>query len=181
VVLSPQAGGDALDRTAAKAFVDIAQRLSIATLIETDAPLARDLGADGVHLPWGRECAAAYAAAREVLGTSSIVGADAGRSRHDAMTLGELGADYIAFGIPPHVAGRETAIARRLDLVQWWAEIFEVPVVAFDVETPGEAEDLAAIGVDFIAVRVPDAASGHDIESWAGSYAAAIRAWKVTT
>ncbi len=76
----------------------------------------------------------ATAQAREILGGRFIVGADAGRSRDDAMTLGEAGADYVGFGIPAHVEDRETARERRLDLVAWWSEIFEVPCVAFDVE-----------------------------------------------
>ena len=106
----------------------------IAALIEGDAQLARTLRADGVHLPWSKDTAARYGEAREMLGTRYIVGIDVGRSRHDAMTLAEEGADYIGFGIPPHVEDRSAAAARRLELVSWWSEIFEVPCVAFDVD-----------------------------------------------
>ena len=118
----------------------------IAALIEGDAQLARTLRADGVHLPWSKDVAARYGEAREVLGTRYIVGVDVGRSRHDAMTLAEDGADYIGFGIPPHVEDRAAAAARRLELVSWWSEIFEVPCVAFDVDTAEDAIALARRG-----------------------------------
>jgi thiamine-phosphate pyrophosphorylase len=81
------------------------------------------------------------------------------------MTLAEDGADYIAFGIPPHVEDRAAAAARQLELVAWWGEIFEIPCVAFDIDTCEEAIALAGAGADFVAVRAdalqaPDAARG---------------------
>ena len=99
-----------------------------------------------------------------MLGTRYIVGVDVGRTRHDAMNLAEEGADYIGFGIPPHVDDREAAAARRRELIAWWGEIFQVPCVAFDVESADEAQVLAAAGADFVAMRAdfdlsPDDAS----------------------
>jgi thiamine-phosphate pyrophosphorylase len=128
--------------------------------------------ADGVHLPASKTAAATYREAREVLGTRFIVGVDVGRTRHDAMTLGEEGADYIAFGIPAHVEDRETARARRRELVAWWSEIFEVPCVAFDVETPEDAHDLAASGADFVAVRVPAGLPAENVADFLSPYVA---------
>ena len=138
---------------AARPLVELAQAKEIAALIAGDAQLARTLRADGVHLPWSKDVAASYGEAREVLGTRYIVGVDVGRSRHDAMTIAESGADYIGFGIPPHVDDRASATARRLELVSWWSEIFEVPCVAFDVETAEDAMALAAVGADFVAMH----------------------------
>jgi thiamine-phosphate pyrophosphorylase len=131
------------------------QKLGIATLVAGDASLARVVKADGVHLTPSKAVQAAFGEARETLGNRFIVGADVGRSRDDAMTLGEAGADYIGFGIPAHVEDRATARDRRVALVEWWAEIFEVPCVAFDIDTPADADDLARAGADFLAVRLP--------------------------
>jgi thiamine-phosphate pyrophosphorylase len=89
------------------------------------------------------------------LGSGAVIGIDAGLSRHDAMTLAEAGADYIAFGAPAHLQDRDKARARRDDLVDWWAAIFEVACVALDVESPPEARQLAAAGADFIGVTLP--------------------------
>jgi thiamine-phosphate pyrophosphorylase len=152
----------------------IAQQQGVAALVEADARLARTLKADGVHLPWSKSPLPAYTDAREILGARAIVGADAGRSRHDAMQLGEAGADYIGFGIPPHVEDRGAAAARRLDLVAWWSEIFEVPVVAFDVESPAEAAALATAGADFIAAPLPMGVPGAEVQGWVREVAAAL-------
>lgn len=151
----------------ARPLVDLAQGKGIAVLIEGDASLARALRADGVHLPWSKDIVARYGDAREILGQRYIVGADAGRSRHDAMELGEAGAEYVGFGIPAHVEDREAARARRLYLVEWWSELVEVPCVAFDVDTPEEAAVLARAGADFIAMRAPAAASPDAMRRWA--------------
>jgi len=164
-------GGVALSAAAARPLVELAQAKDIAALIEGDAQLARTLRADGVHLPWSKDAAARYGEAREVLGTRYIVGIDVGRSRHDAMTLAEEGADYIGFGIPSHVEDRSAAAARRLELVSWWSEIFEVPCVAFDVDDVEDAMALAGAGADFLAMRADDGMMPADAKELARSLA----------
>ena len=164
-------GGVALSAAAARPLVELAQAKDIAALIEGDAQLARTLRADGVHLPWSKDAAARYGEAREVLGTRYIVGIDVGRSRHDAMTLAEEGADYIGFGIPSHVEDRSAAAARRLELVSWWSEIFEVPCVAFDVDDVEDAMALAGAGADFLAMRADAGMMPADAKELARSLA----------
>jgi hypothetical protein len=65
--------------------------------------------------------------------------------------------------IPPHFADRKTACEDQVDFVQWWSEIFELPCVAFEVETCEQARLLIEAGADFIAVRLPsdDVAVAH--------------------
>ncbi len=165
------ADGSSLDAGRAKPLVDLAQARGIAALIEADAALARTLRADGVHLPWSKDIVARYGEAREILGGRFIVGADAGRLRDDAMTLGEAGADYVGFGIPAHVEDRQSARARQLELVAWWAEIFEPPCVAFDVDTVEDGARLARRGADFVALKAP---AGGELERWAKEAAHAL-------
>lgn len=136
-------------------IVKAAQGKGVAVLVENDAELAKALAADGVHLTWRKDPLEQFEAARQALGPDRIVGADVGRSRHDAMEVGEAGADYVAFGIPAHVEDRATALERQLDLVSWWVQLFEVPVVAFDASGPDDVDALAKAGADFIAVRWP--------------------------
>jgi len=165
------ADGSSLDAGRAKPLVDLAQARGIAALIEADAALARTLRADGVHLPWSKDIVARYEEAREILGGRFLVGADAGRLRDDAMTLGEAGADYVGFGIPAHVEDRQSARARQLELVAWWAEIFEPPCVAFDVDTVEDGARLARRGADFVALKAP---AGGELERWAKEAAHAL-------
>ncbi len=77
-----------------------------------------------MHLAWHDDAEASYAAVRAALGPNAIVGVDAGHSRHDAMSLGESGADYVAFSLPRQAADRVTAEQQHFDLIEWWAEIF---------------------------------------------------------
>ncbi len=160
-------GSTPLTAAAARPLIELAQAKDVAALIDGDAQLARTLRADGVHVPWSKDVVAAYGEAREVLGARYIVGVDVGRTRHDAMSLAEAGADYIGFGIPAHVEDRDAAGARRRELISWWGEIFEVPCVAFDVETGDEAQVLARAGADFVAMRSDIALTPDDAQKLA--------------
>jgi len=118
-----------------------------AALVEGDARLALELAADGVHLPHNDDAEAAvlaYREARALLGAGRIVGASAGLVRHNAMELGELGADYVGFELTADEAA-------GLELVAWWAEMFVVPCVAFSATSPEQAARLAEAGADFVA------------------------------
>ena len=174
------AAGRPLDAATAKPLVDQAKRAGVAALVLADAQLARTLGADGVHVAAMKDQQAAYRQARELLGNGSVVGGDAGISRHAAMLLAEAGADYVGFGAPPHLKDRDKARARRDDLVSWCAEVFQVPCVAFDVETPEEAETLAADGADFIAVTLSEGLSPSSVSDMVGDIARVIRAGETT-
>ena len=153
-VLLTAAPGVSLLPAPLKALIEFAQSRGTAALIADDAGLARKLKADGVHLSWSKTPHARYAEAREILGERFIIGADAGRSRHDAMELAEAGVAYVGFGIPGHVEDRATAFTRQQDLVAWWSEIFEIPCIAFDVADADAARALTEAGADFVAVTL---------------------------
>ena len=155
--------GKVLDASTVLPLIAIAQARDVTVMLADDSQLVRTVKADGVHLTWSKNIGERVAEAREILGHRYMIGADVGRSRHDAMEIGESGADYIAFGIPPHVEDIDTARDRRAELCQWWSEIFEIPCVAFDVATADDAAELAAEGTDFIAVTLPGAAAPDDI------------------
>lgn len=163
VRLVPPAG-TMLDAAIARPLVEVIQSHNAAALIEADARLARTLRADGVHIPPGENQAAALAEAREILGTRYIVGAGNDGSRHDAMTAGELGVDYIAFEGP-----------ERDERVGWWGEIFELPCVAFGATT-ADAAQLAKAGADFIGFDLPAATSSADIQALVRAVASAAAA-----
>lgn len=107
-------------------------------ILEDDVRSAKKLGADAVHLPAD---ASAYASARAVLGEDTMVGVDCGASRHLAMSLGELGADYVGF------SGFDR---QGQSIIAWWAELFELPCVALDPCSEEDALRYSSEGADFI-------------------------------
>ena len=173
-VLIMPASGTALTAPDAKRLVDMIQAKGAAALLADDANLVRTLKADGVHLSWSKDQRSRFEEARQILGERYIVGADVGRSRHDAMELGEAGADYIAFGIPEHVTDRLTASERQLDLIGWWGEIFQIPCVAFDVEGAPAANALGLARADFVAVTIKPSMSPEDAARKIADFAAAL-------
>jgi thiamine-phosphate pyrophosphorylase len=171
ILFAPE--GAAFDRKATAALVEAAQRKSVAALLANDVATAREVEADGVHLSSRPEIEDAYEAARNTLGPDAIIGADPGLSRHDAMTLGEAGADYVAFSHHTDAAGAEEGNDLQTR-VAWWAEIFVVPVVAFGIETPEEASAMVAAGADFVAVSLPADAAPEADTAWAKALRAAL-------
>lgn len=171
VLLTPGEDGR-IDPALAKELTGLGQKKGVAMLIADDVALARSLKADGVHLTWSKDQVSRYRDARDHFGAHAIVGADAGRSRHDAMGLAEAGADYVAFGIPPHVEDVATARERQADLIAWWSEIFEVPCVAMDVASQDDAAAFYARGADFVAVSLPVSAAANDLIAFVQALAA---------
>ncbi len=171
-VLFAPASGMSLDARIGP-LVELVQKRAIAALVSDDAQLARTLRADGVHIGPSDDPLAAYEEARDILGTRFIVGVDSTASRHDAMSLGEAGAEYLAFGL---TGGDAAAAAVRRDLVAWWSEIFEVPCVALEAGAVADTAELAAAGADFVAVRLPPDLAPADAARWLDSHAAAVTA-----
>ncbi len=122
--------------------VNVGQGAGCAVLIEDDIALARQLGADGVHITGDP---AALKAAVGALKPAMIVGAGNLHSRHDAMTAGELDIDYVFFG------GTDGQVdATAADLGEWWAQTFEVPAVLSQPDATAETVD--ARGAEFLAL-----------------------------
>jgi thiamine-phosphate pyrophosphorylase len=103
-------------------------------------------GADGAHLGY----LDALRDAMPRLKPKNIAGVGGLHSRHDAMTAGQAGADYVMFGDPDE-DGNRPAFDAIIDRVGWWAEVFEVPCVAYAARLD-EIDALAAAGADFVAV-----------------------------
>ncbi len=133
---------------AADACRQVAHARDVALVITDHVVLAERLGLDGVHLSDG---ARPVRAARKSLGPDAIVGSFCGTSRHDGMTAGEAGADYISFGPVGQSALGDGSVADP-ELFQWWTEMIELPVVAEGaldialVETLATSTDFFGIG-----------------------------------
>lgn len=174
-LLIRSASGETYDADLIRELIAIAQKKGVAVLL-TCGLQARDLGADGVHVSWSTDVAAQFKNARQSAGRAMIVGADAGRTRDDAMQIGEADADYVAFGIPAHVEDRSRAAKRQLDLVAWWSEVFEIPCVALDVADADHARALAEAGADFVGVTITSDQSVADATACIRAYHDAVSA-----
>lgn len=130
----------------AKALVPVVQTSDAALLLDGHVELVARAGADGAHLTG----IAALEDALPSLKPDRIAGVGGLPTRHDSMTAGELGADYVLFGEPDANGQRPSveAIAERLG---WWAELFEPPCVGFAASRE-EACEFAAAGADFVLV-----------------------------
>ncbi len=137
---SAQASDDDL-RQALDDLRPAAHASDAALILENRLELALQSGCDGVHVDAGQESVKKL---RQAIGEDVIVGASCGASRDLAMTAAEGGADYVAFGGVDDAADPE--------LIAWWAEIMEVPCVAFSSPALSEAEPLLSAGADFLCL-----------------------------
>ncbi|MDX8353570.1 thiamine phosphate synthase [Cognatiyoonia sp. IB215182] len=111
---------------AADALREVTHARDVPLVIDSHILMVERLGLDGVHLPDG---ARSVRQVRKDLGEDAIVGSYCGNSRHDGMTAGELGADYVSFG-PVGVTALGDGRQAELELFEWWSMMIEVPVVA---------------------------------------------------
>ena len=157
--------GDDVIKTAVNRLKPITQKRDVAFILNDRPDLAADLDCDGVHV--GQEDAP-YDEARRMLGPNKIVGVTCHDSRHLALEAAEAGADYVAFGAFFPTATKEPKTKAEVELVQWWAEIMEIPCVAIGGISVANAAPLVEAGADFLAVS-----SG--VWDHAGGPAAAVR------
>ncbi|MFD2204119.1 thiamine phosphate synthase [Kiloniella antarctica] len=157
VLLSGTANSEVFLQEIASTLRPLVQERNIAFLIEDHFKLAASLGCDGVHLTSAEN----FKDAREFLGDDSIVGVDCGISRHDAILVGEAGADYVAFNnrkpLPeiddPDVRAFEEGGPRGSDLLTWWQTMMTPPCVSMDDVSIADAVLHAEAGADFVAVQ----------------------------
>jgi thiamine-phosphate pyrophosphorylase len=121
-------------------------RVGAALLLEDLVHLVNPANADGAHVTKSD----AAAAARGALKGDHILGAGRLESRHDAMTAGESGSDYVLFG-EPDAGGRRPTMPSLTERVTWWAEVFVIPCVAYAARVD-EIAPLVRAGADFIAL-----------------------------
>jgi len=127
-----------------KALAPVIQDRGAALLLDGQVDLVARGGADGAHLSG----LGAFEEALPALKPDRIAGVGGLTTRHDSMTAGELGADYVLFGEPDE-NGQRPSTQAICDRLQWWDEVFELPSVGF-AGTLEEVGAFTAAGSDFI-------------------------------
>ena len=136
-----------------KLLAKAVQARGAALMVDASVDVVVRGGADGQHLSFDPE------RLEEAVGRlqpDRMVGVDGLKSRDDAMTCGERGADYVMFGDPiisrhAEKNGLLPPFHAVVERVAWWAEVFEVPVVGFSPDMEGVSV-LAGVHADFVAL-----------------------------
>ena len=113
---------------AAKVLMPICHSSDVAFIINDSVEIAKKVGADGVHI--GQEDLR-YKEAREILGSNHIIGVTCHDSKHLAMSAGEQGADYVAFGAFYPTTTKITTRVATPELLNWWQDLFEIHNLEF--------------------------------------------------
>lgn len=142
VILPADANASAL----AAACAPLTQPRGVALLASGAGPTDVPRDADGLHMtaPSERDLAAAIKRLRP----DGMVGAGGFDDRHAALLAGELEPDYVMFGTP------QAGIAGDVELVRWWAALFNVPVIAVIADI-ADAGMMAGAGAEFVAAGDP--------------------------
>ncbi|MDP3158666.1 MAG: thiamine phosphate synthase [Reyranella sp.] len=139
---------DAISR-AADTLRPICQQRDVAFIMNDRPDLAVKLDCDGVHV--GQDDMS-YAEARRIVGPQRQIGVTCKASRDLAMTVGEAGADYVAFGAFFPSTTKAITTPAPLEIIEWWSELFEIPCVAIGGITVENCPPVIAAGADFLAV-----------------------------
>lgn len=149
VLIAPEVTSEAALQRIAETLVPIAQAAGAAALVLEDSRAVGRSKADGIHVEGGET---ALKEALDAFHPQAIVGSGNVRTRHDAMSAAEAGADYVFFGLLDRPDDADTH-QKTLDFARWWAELFEPPCVALAGTGAAAVEAAALTGTDFVAVR----------------------------
>jgi thiamine-phosphate pyrophosphorylase len=134
---------------AADTLRPICQQRDVAFILNDRPDLAAKLDCDGVHIGQGDM---SYAEARRIVGPQRQIGVTCKASRDLAMTAGEAGADYVAFGAFFPSSTKTVTTPASLEIIEWWSQLFEIPCVAIGGITVENCQQVIAAGADFLAV-----------------------------
>lgn len=138
-----------LRQTLARQLLEVCRAHGASLLINDDVALAREIGADGVHL--GRDDPdPSYA--RSQLGGRAIIGVSCYNRLALAQEAASRGADYIAFGRFFPSQTKPQAVQAEPELLRQAREAIDLPLVAIGGITPENGAPLITAGADMLAV-----------------------------
>jgi thiamine-phosphate pyrophosphorylase len=151
----------------ARALLPVTRRYGALLIINDHPSIAKEIGADGVHV--GREDPP-VAEARALLGPEAIIGASCYGEVTRAMAAEREGADYVAFGTPFPSPTKPKRTDISLGIFHEVKRQVNVPVFAIGGITVANARQVIDAGADGIAV-VSGVFAASDIEAAARALA----------
>ena len=132
----------------ARALLEITKPKGVPLIINDRVQVARDSGADGVHL--GQEDGS-LEEARRVLGDQAIIGRST-HSQAQALAAAAEGFDYIGVGPVFSTPTKPTTVPVGLDLVRFAAKNIRIPFVAIGGIDAGNVKEVRRAGAKAVAV-----------------------------
>lgn len=130
-------------------LVKICHQANVLLLINDDIELAKQVGADGVHL--GREDGA-IASARSRLGSDAIIGVSCYNAVEQALVAQAQGATYAAFGRFFPSSSKPLALPADIETLRQAKLALTIPIVAIGGILPNNGAQLLAAGAGLLAV-----------------------------
>lgn len=118
-------------------------------IINDNAELADQIGADGVHI--GKNDGD-LAAARKILGPDAIIGQSCYNDINLALQAEKNGADYVAFGRFFPSNSKPLALPAQTETLQLAKAKIKIPIVAIGGILPENGSSLLEAGADLLAV-----------------------------
>jgi thiamine-phosphate pyrophosphorylase len=132
----------------AKLLKKLCSRYSVPFIVNDSPELAKESGADGVHL--GRDDGD-IAAARELLGDGAIIGATAHNSS-EALEAVNAGADYIGAGAVFSSCSKSNTVPLSFQELKKICSLVPIPVVAIGGINEHNISELKGSGIEGAAV-----------------------------
>lgn len=142
----------------------LCHRHGVPLIVNDDAELTRDAGADGVHL--GQDDAGVDVA-RRILGPNAIIGVSCYDRLDLAINASESGASYVAFGRFFPSATKPQAVHAAAELIPAARRRLDLPICAIGGIDGDNAGRLVEAGADMVAV-VGGVFAQRDITAAAG-------------
>lgn len=127
----------------------LTKKYGIPLIINDNPLLAREIGAEGVHLG---ENDPDIESARKILGKESIIGITCYNKLENGLIAQEKGADYVAFGTPYSTPTKPGRKPTSIETLEEASKILDIPVFAIGGIFPVNAKEIIDTGVDGIAV-----------------------------
>src|SRR5690606_19122737 len=130
----------------------------VAVIVAGEPRIAARVHADGIHVEGSKDTIGDLIEKHQ---GKMMVGSGGVTTRDDALELGELQPDYIFFG-RFNYDNKPEPHPRNLTLGGWWSEMVEVPCIVLAGSAIESVVDVAAAGVDFVAVSAAVYGDGID-------------------
>ena len=144
-----KAADQATRRERALAIQDLCSQQDTLFLVNDDVQLARDIGADGVHIGQGD---LPYLEARQLLGEQAIIGVSCYNRLDLALDAQSQGADYIAFGAFFSTRTKSQTTPAQPELLRRAKLELVIPIIAIGGITLENGGTLLQTGANLLAV-----------------------------